>query len=313
MRVSVVIPLYNKAPYIARTLDSVLAQTHQDYEVIVVDDGSTDEGPSIVRQCNDRRVRLVSQENRGLSGARNRGVAESQADWVAFLDADDEWMPDYLARTLSMAKTDASVSVVFTNVLFSHTRRPRFQPCKGAFVVEDFFSFHVAHNVSSITPSAIIIRKQALIDAGAFPRARCWRYGEDIDTWMRLGFMENRMICIAEPLAIYHDDANERLCGHRDHFIHSVDTLQENYRRWSEEGRVPARLRESSARFVNAIIVRKAYNLTEINERRLARRVLHDECVAALSGRRLWWRVYARTWTPLWLLKIMRQMRGIHK
>ena len=94
MKVSVIIPLYNKSQYIARTLDSVLAQTFQDYEVIVVNDGSTDDGPRIVRQYRDPRLRLVSQENRGLSGARNRGIAESRTDWVAFLDADDEWMPE---------------------------------------------------------------------------------------------------------------------------------------------------------------------------------------------------------------------------
>lgn len=95
---SVVIPLYNKAHTIERTLRSVFAQTYQKFEVIVINDGSTDGGEEIVEKIEDQRIRLISQENLGVSAARNRGIRESKYEWIAFLDGDDEWMPTFLEK-----------------------------------------------------------------------------------------------------------------------------------------------------------------------------------------------------------------------
>jgi glycosyltransferase involved in cell wall biosynthesis len=95
-RFSVVIPLYNKARQIENTIRSVLAQDFQDFEIIVVDDGSTDGGSDLIIPINDTRIRLVFQVNAGVSAARNFGVHESSAEYIAFLDADDEWYPWHL-------------------------------------------------------------------------------------------------------------------------------------------------------------------------------------------------------------------------
>lgn len=100
--VSVVIPLYNKGPYIARAINSVLAQTFQDFELIVVDDGSTDDGVEVVRGFDDSRIQLIQQENQGVSAARNRGIEAARAEMVAFLDADDEWLPGFLETILRL-------------------------------------------------------------------------------------------------------------------------------------------------------------------------------------------------------------------
>ena len=95
-QISVVIPLYNKAPYIARALNSVLAQERLPEEIIVVDDGSTDGGGDLVKQFKDPLIRLIRQENQGVSAARNRGISLAKGELIAFLDADDTWQPGFL-------------------------------------------------------------------------------------------------------------------------------------------------------------------------------------------------------------------------
>ena len=95
--ISVVIPLYNKEKSIASTLRTVLNQTFSDYEIVIVNDGSTDGSVEEIEKVQDDRIRLVHQPNAGVSAARNRGIEEAKGELNAFLDADDEWKPDYLA------------------------------------------------------------------------------------------------------------------------------------------------------------------------------------------------------------------------
>lgn len=100
--ISVVIPLYNKAHTIVNTLNTVLNQTYQNFEVVIINDGSTDNGVEIIKQnFNDSRIKIINQKNAGVSVARNRGVKEAKGDWIAFLDADDEWLPEYLSTLIS--------------------------------------------------------------------------------------------------------------------------------------------------------------------------------------------------------------------
>ena len=99
---SVVIPLYNKGREIARTLGGVAAQTYTPLEVIVVDDGSTDDSARVVEGLDLPGVRLIRQPNGGVSAARNRGIAEAKGDYIALLDADDYWKPEYLERVAAL-------------------------------------------------------------------------------------------------------------------------------------------------------------------------------------------------------------------
>src|SRR5208337_1705827 len=112
-KVSVVIPVYNGAATISCALASVFAQSYSDYEVVVLDDGSTDDTASVLAGYGDR-IRVISQRNRGLSAARNAGVRASGGEYVAFLDDDDEWMPEKLARSAAVLDQDPNCALVYT-------------------------------------------------------------------------------------------------------------------------------------------------------------------------------------------------------
>ena len=112
-KVSVVIPLYNTEQYIGRTIHSVLNQTYLDFEVIVVDDGSTDRGIEICQSFSDSRIRIIQQANRGLAGARNTGIRHAQGDYIALLDSDDLWSPHKLDRHVAHLDRESDVGISF--------------------------------------------------------------------------------------------------------------------------------------------------------------------------------------------------------
>ena len=120
MRVSVILPLYNKALYVRRALDSISVQTFKDFEVIVVDDGSTDESVRVVAEHDDKRIRLISQQNAGPGAARNRGAMEARGEFLAFLDADDEWLPEYLEESLNLLEHYGTEVAAITSGYFEY-------------------------------------------------------------------------------------------------------------------------------------------------------------------------------------------------
>src|SRR5690554_3277529 len=106
---SVVIPLYNKELSISNTIQSVLDQTFQDFEIVIINDGSTDNSVKEVEKFDDKRIRLIHQDNQGVSAARNRGIEEARNEWIAFLDADDLWMISKLHKVQNIIKDNSNV------------------------------------------------------------------------------------------------------------------------------------------------------------------------------------------------------------
>lgn len=204
--ISIVIPLYNKADCIATALDSVLAQTYQDFEVVVVDDGSTDEGAAIVERYADPRMRLIHQANAGVSAARNKGIAESKGEYVAFLDADDEWSPEYLKVQSQLTEMYPLCDVFATNYQFrgpSGNMVPtilRRLPSKDeSFGLTNYFEVAYSSHPPLWT-SAVMVRKAALESIGGFPVGI--RSGEDLLTWARLA-LKYKIAYSVRRLAIY--------------------------------------------------------------------------------------------------------------
>jgi len=189
-QISVIIPLYNKRETVERALRSVLAQTIQEFEVVVVNDGSTDGGADVVRSINDPRIRLIEQPNAGVSAARNRGIAESKHDLIAFLDADDEWLPEFLQTIVELHARYPRCGVFATGYYLQATTGERWgRILRGIpsgtqqFVIGDYFAI-AAQSDPPIWSSAVAVKRNELIAVGGFPQGVA--SGEDLLTWARL-------------------------------------------------------------------------------------------------------------------------------
>lgn len=204
--ISVVIPLYNKEKQIAHTLQSVLNQTFQDFEIVVVDDGSTDESITEVEKFSDSRIRLIHQQNAGVSAARNRGIEEAKGELIAFLDADDEWKSEYLATQYHLYQKYPDCSVFACNYEFRNSdgvvtstiiRKISFAGEDG--ILPNYFEVACCSHPPLWT-SAVMVKKQAIQAIGGFPVGI--KSGEDLLTWARLA-CRNSIAYNRTPLAVF--------------------------------------------------------------------------------------------------------------
>lgn len=188
--ISIVIPLYNKEHSIASTLQTVLNQTYQDFEIVIVDDGSTDHSVEEVKKVIDPRIHLIHQKNSGVSAARNRGIEEAKGEYIAFLDADDEWKPDYLKTQYELTQKYPECSVFACNYEFKDAKGKvtptiiRKLPFKGKDgILSNYFEVASCSHppICSIT---IMVKKNAIQSIGGFPIGV--KSGEDLLTWARL-------------------------------------------------------------------------------------------------------------------------------
>lgn len=182
--VSVIIPNFNNAAYVATAIASVLAQSDQNFEIIVVDDGSTDDSRMVIAQFGER-VRYLRQENQGLAGARNSGIRAAQGDWIALLDADDQWLPTYLATMLALADREPDGTVYYCAAQCMDRHGQDLPRVLGAPLGPPETTYGTLVRANFLIPSTILMRRQEVVDAGLFdPQLRSC---EDWDLWLRLG------------------------------------------------------------------------------------------------------------------------------
>jgi glycosyltransferase involved in cell wall biosynthesis len=216
--VSVVIPIYNKGKYVHRALSSVLSQTHPFFEIIVVDDGSTDNGTEKVLEFDDPRILLIKQENKGPGAARNAGLVRARGKYVAFLDADDEWLPSFLEIGIKwLEDSKANISVVCAGFYYYPSMKKLTFNIKGE--EQRIFEIHsdtdvkfVRKILDSIWTCTSIIRTDVVNNLGGFyDRYRCV-FGEDVFLFYKILFNE-RIGIISKPLGIYHTEASDLYGG----------------------------------------------------------------------------------------------------
>jgi GT2 family glycosyltransferase len=218
-RISVIVPLFDKERTVESSLRSAAAQTVTDLEILVVDDGSRDAGPALVRAFPDPRVRLIRQDNAGPGAARNRGVREAKGEYLAFLDADDEWMPDFLERAVPLLDADpalAAVAFAWVDQPGSIPTAPMFQRQGLAGGVQPISpSLDPSRLVAMVvlmSPVTTVARGDAVRQFGGFYENGA-RFGEDAHLWIKV-LLNAPVFFVMEAGAHFHRDASS-LSGNR--------------------------------------------------------------------------------------------------
>lgn len=213
VRISIVMPVYNKADQVARSIQSVLAQRHADWELIAVDDGSSDGSGEVVGEFNDPRIRFIEQKNQGVCVARNHGVRVAESEWVAFLDADDEYGPEFLLSLEAFIARHGrdDLNFVSTNLQSDMSALPYYEGVESGVV--DYFALCTGA-MTPATSSSTIVRRDALLRLGGFPDGM--KLFEDWTCWMRLA-ADGKFGFLEEVHAIYHQDVKpeSRASGQR--------------------------------------------------------------------------------------------------
>lgn len=187
MQFSVVIPLYNKKPYIARAIRSVLGQTNQSFELIIVDDGSTDKSVEVVKRFSDSRITLIQQPNAGVSVARNRGIAQASYDYIAFLDADDEWKPQFLATIQALIEEFPLAGLYITSYIMGsseHSIAPRYPQLPKQGVVDEYLCLVDQHDTIGLISSSVCVPKSVFAQIGGFQEGL--HFAEDAFFWLKI-------------------------------------------------------------------------------------------------------------------------------
>ena len=231
MKFSVIIPLYNKAPYVKKALETVCAQTYRDYEIIVINDGSTDNSAVVadeyLKATDGIDYQIISQQNAGVSAARNAGVALSHGDYIAFLDADDWWEPTYLERMAQLIEDYPEAGLYACNYVYYKPGKTRV----ALNIPTGYINYPKAYYESNAMPiwtGAAMIQRKVFEEMGGFPLGI--KLGEDFLLWSKIA-MQYKVAFLNEALAWYNNDvpvalrATRNLHHPNNHMLFRMDII----------------------------------------------------------------------------------------
>ena len=199
-------PLFNKEQSLRRAIDSVLAQSHKEYEIIIVNDGSTDNSANIVKTYSDRRIRLYSKDNEGPATARNYGIKKAVNEYLCFLDCDDAWNKDFLKLmddSIS-AYPDAGIYTAKYCEIDENGNLISYNTNTKSGYVDNFFQKYLTRGI--LNSSSLCCKKSALLDVDLFPSGV--RIGEDIYTWLRIADFYRVVYIDIEAVNTYRNSEN---------------------------------------------------------------------------------------------------------
>lgn len=232
-RFSIIVPLYNKAPYVRKALDSVISQTCTDWECIIVDDGSTDNSMNVVREriseLGSERVRVIQQQNAGVAAARNNGVEASRGEYVCFLDADDWWEPTFLEEIDRLISEYPNAGIYATNYIY-------YKPGKTHVALSlprGYMNYPEAYlqcGSMPVTSITTCMPRKVFDEMGGFPVGI--KLGEDFLLWAKTALHYSVAFC-EEPLAYYNNDVPAALRATRNlhapeyHMLFNMQELED--------------------------------------------------------------------------------------
>lgn len=289
---SVIIPLYNKAAYIERAIQSVLYQTFQEFELIVVDDGSTDDSCvqltvishrlSVEAPESYKKFKVIQQQNQGVSSARNNGVILAKYEYIAFLDADDTWEPSYLEKMNDLIAVYPDAGIYGSGYYIVKNGKKRIAPIGvDADMKSELINYCRVYAKTLCMPlwtGATIIRKSIFDHENGFnPRLKL---GEDFDLWIRVG-TKHPVAFLNKPLANYHQDVDlvnraigEKLYKPYEHMLFTDYTGFKNnpdfvylYERLALYGLLPYYLKGKSKKEVEVILAQIHWDQHELKYR----------------------------------------------
>lgn len=234
---SVIIPVYNKAKYVSRTISSVLEQTFHEFELIIVNDGSTDNSMEIIENSlsnTKRPFKIINQRNTGVSQARNNAVPECRYEYLVFLDADDWWDRDYLKEINEQVKKFKNAAVYCSSYFIYKNRTAR----KAEIAVDkhfksgylDYFNIYARTICMPVHTSCAVIKKDVFKELNGFKNNL--RLGEDLDLWIRIA-LKYKIVLLNKPLSYYNQDVEiagrgvvpEKIYSTEEHAIFNLDYL----------------------------------------------------------------------------------------
>jgi len=234
---SVIIPLYNKAPYVAKAIESVLGQTYRDFEVIVIDDGSTDQSLEVAKTFENKSITIISQPNSGVSTARNNGVKLAKHPYICFLDADDWWHPTFLEEMKRLITDFPDAGIYGSGYYIVKNGQERIAPIGVPQGFErgiiDYCEVYAKTLCMPLTSISVVIPKHIFDEEKGFKSQL--KFGEDFDLWIRIA-LKHKVILVNKSLAYYNQDVdvnNRGVAVHKtyspvNHFIFYLDYLYDN-------------------------------------------------------------------------------------
>lgn len=210
---SIVLPVYNKEKSIFSTVTSILNQTFQDYELIIINDGSTDNTEKVLKQIKSEKINYIYSENNGVSSARNLGIENAQYDWIAFIDGDDLWDKNYLEVIQRYIAEFPEYSIFSTAIKYNENGNeyyPKYSinlKNKEFLIIENFFKASLGDPI--LSSSSTVVKSNLIKSVGGFPIGI--KMGEDLDTWCRIS-EKSSIVFINKALVTYRKSTENRAC-----------------------------------------------------------------------------------------------------